>query len=201
MPSTFYVLEPQESLESNISPFWPYNNPWYGCSAAQCWQSEGEALERFQARQFTTVWESEVTAGLFVSVFIYIYVCVCICQCVALDVRVGFFIVPEGFGFGKANLGLRALGLCQAHQPILYAVCYRTAPACTHACEDMPPPNSFPRAQSFIHQWFQLRSTLLKLVPACVSFLLPNCSLTLQKVYETQLKNRKCSHREAWCLN
>lgn len=52
-----------------------------------------------------------------------------ICECVGLYVRVGFFIVPGGYGFEKANLGLRALGPCQAHQPISYAIRYRTATA------------------------------------------------------------------------
>lgn len=54
---------------------------------------------------------------------------VCICECVGLYVRVGFFIVPGGYGFGKANLGLRALGPCQAHQQISYAIRYRTTAA------------------------------------------------------------------------
>lgn len=47
--------------------------------------------------------------------------CVCIWECVGFHVRVGSFIVPGGYGFGKANLGLRACGPCQANQPISYA--------------------------------------------------------------------------------
>lgn len=59
---------------------------------------------------------------VFASVWAYIYMCV------------GFFIVPGGYGFGKANLGLRALGPCQAHQPISYAICYGMATAYMHTC-------------------------------------------------------------------
>lgn len=69
----------------------------------------------------------------FSSSFFFECVCmcvlVCICECVGLYVRVGFFIVPGGYGFGKANLGLRALGPCQAHQQISYAIRYRTTAA------------------------------------------------------------------------
>ena len=80
---------------------------------------------------FTTVWESEV-----IGVFFQECACVHICigECVGLCVWVGFFIVPWGYGFGKANLGLRALGPCQAHQPISYAKAYM------QTCTSMPPP-------------------------------------------------------------
>lgn len=149
MRCTFHMLELQGLLESNSSSFWPYDDPWYGYSAVQCLQSEREALEGF------LVWESEVI-GVFFVVREYVWVCVCICECVGLYVRVGFFIVPGGYGFGKANLGLRALGPCQAHQPISYAIRYRTATACIHTLHThespIPPPFlSFPWAQSCIH--------------------------------------------------
>lgn len=83
----------------------------------------------------------------------YVCVCVCICECVGLDVRVGFFIVPGGYGFGKANLGLRALGPCQARQPISYAIRYRTTTAYMHTCANTqpPPPSPFPSLSTVIH--------------------------------------------------
>lgn len=148
MRCTFFMLELEGLLESNSCPVWPDNDPWYGYSAAQCLQSEREALEGFLAWHHS--WHlGRVRSLVFFILFIYLFlwICVCVFQFVgmcAFYAEVGFFIMPGGHGFGKANLGLRALGPCQAHQPISQTVRYRIATACIHTCTNMQHPHSLP---------------------------------------------------------
>lgn len=176
MRCTFYMLELQGLLESNSSPIWPYNDPWYGYSAVQCLQSEREALEGFLAWQ-----RSAHSLGEWGHWWVFcccecVCMCVCICECVGFYVRVGFFIVLGGYGFGKANLGLRAMGPCQAHQPISYAIRYRTTTACMHTCTNMhPPPPPFPSMSTVIHSSLTSAMTHCTLEPvaACMSQIIP----------------------------
>lgn len=113
----------------------------------------------------------------------YVCVCVrvCICERVGLYVCVGFFIVPGGYGFGKANLGLRALGPCQTHQPISYAIRYRTTTASMHTCANMqhhpPTPHLLipflVHSHSFISDFSSETHCMLEPVTACVSRVVP----------------------------
>lgn len=97
-------------------------------------------------------------------VCVYIYVCVCVNVWVGGGgghyVCVGLFIVLTGYGFGKANLSLGALGPCQLHQPVSYAICYRTTTACIHTCGNKHYP--FPSMSTVIH------STLASAVTVCI---------------------------------
>lgn len=90
---------------------------------------KGRPSRGFGADLLTTVWRREVTSGFLVSA--------CTRGCVGLYLNVGFFIVPEEYGLGKANLGLRAPGPCQTHQPVSCAIMCRTAVTYTHTCTNM----------------------------------------------------------------
>lgn len=82
---------------------------------------------------------------------ICVYICVCVCARVyGHHVCVGLLIVLRGYGFGKANLSLGALGPCQLHQPVSYAICYRTTTARIHTCGNKHHPVSTV-IHSFIH--------------------------------------------------
>lgn len=129
---TFYMLGLQGLLECNSSPFWTRHDPWYGYSAAHCVQSEREASEGFLASHYSPQFGSVRSLVVFLQVCMY--------EKVWVYIYMWDFSLCQGeYGFEKANLGLRALGPCQAHRPISHIICYRTATTYAQTCNQSNP--------------------------------------------------------------